>query len=110
MDAGEFDRRIILRRATTTADEFNEPVETWADLATVWAKATPVMDGERTAAGQTLATKQYRFVIRYSSTTASLDPRDRLMFDGREYDINGVKELTRRELLEITATAKAETP
>lgn len=110
MKAGELDRRIIIRRATTSSDEFNQPVETWADLAQVWAKATPVMDGERTQAGQTLATRQYRFSIRYSSTVAGIDPRDRIMFDGREYDINGVKEIGRREGLEITATATATTP
>ena len=34
----------------------------------------------------------------------------RLTFNGREYDINGVKLIGRNEYIEITATARAETP
>ena len=110
MDAGNLNRRIAIKRATTTLDGFNEPVNTWATIATVWASMTPVNDAERTRAGETLAQMQCRFVVRYSSITGTVDPRDRLAFDGRDFDINGVKETSRRELLEITATARAETP
>ena len=110
MDAGRLDRRIVIQRATTSADAFNQPLETFAALATVWAAAVPVSDGERMKAGQTLAGKMTRFTIRYSSEVADVDPRDRIVFDGRTYDIAGVKELGRREGLEITATARAETP
>ena len=110
MDAGRLDRRIALRRATVTANAFNEPVETWATLATVWCSVVPVSDGERLRAGETLAAKQSRFTIRYSATVAAVDPRDRLLYEAREYDILGVKELGRREMLEITAAARAETP
>ena len=110
MDAGRLDRRVELRRATTTANAFNEPIATWATLAKVWAEAKPVLDAERQQAGQTLASKSYRFTIRYSTDVADLDPRDRVLFDGRDYDIAGVKEIGRREFLEITANARAETP
>jgi SPP1 family predicted phage head-tail adaptor len=110
MLAGRLDRRITILRATVAADEFNEQVETWGTLAVVWAQATPVMDAERQRAGETLASKAYRFTIRYSSDVAAVDPRDRVTFDGRTYDVQGVKEIGRREGLEITATARAETP
>lgn len=114
MLAGRLDRRISILRATVAADSFNEQVETWEIIATVWAQATPVMDAERQRAGETLASKSYRFIIRRSSQVASIDPRDRVTFDGRTYDIQGVKELDypypRRAYLEITATARAETP
>lgn len=110
MDAGRLDRRIVLLRSFTAVDSFNSPIETWSPLVAVWASATPVSDGERMQAGQTLANKTYRFVIRYSTNTANLDPRDRLTFDGRTYDIQGVKEIGRRKYLEITAAARAETP
>jgi SPP1 family predicted phage head-tail adaptor len=110
MYAGRLDRRITIERATTTADAFNEGVETWETLVTVWARAEPISDGEKLRAGETLAHKSYRFQIRYSSLVADVDPRDRLTFDGRTFDIAGVKEIGRREGLEITATARAETP
>ena len=71
---------------------------------------TPINDAERLRAGETLAQKSARFVIRYSSLSSTVDPRDRIVFDGATYDINGIKEVSRREYLEITATARAETP
>lgn len=89
---------------------FNEPELTWNTLATVWASVVPVSDGERMRAGETLGSKQSRFTIRYSSTVANVDPKDRIVFDGKTYDVNGVKEVGRREYLEITATARAEAP
>lgn len=104
------DRRITLRRATTAANAFNEPVYTWADLATVWAAFQPVNDSERLRAGESLAMRQARFTVRYSATTATVDPRDRLTYGGHEWDINGVKEVGRRMFIEITATTRAETP
>lgn len=110
MDAGRMDRRIAIKRATSTVNSFNEPIYSWTTLATVWAAMTPVNDGERMRAGETLANMQCRFTIRWSKTAATIDPRDRLTFDGREFDINGVKEMSRRQYLEITATARAETP
>ncbi len=67
-----------------------------------------VSDGERLKAGQTLADQTARFTIRWSSEVADVNPKDRIQFDGRVYDIGGVKELGRREWLEITATARAD--
>lgn len=108
MNAGDLNRRITVLRRSAGVDSFNEPVDTWTSLTTVWASMTPISDGERLRAGETLAQRAARFVIRYSATAASVDPRDRLTFDGDTYEINGVKEISRREFLEITATARAD--
>lgn len=108
MDAGRLDARIAIRRATVTADAFNEPAETWATLATVFADAAPVMDGERWQAGQTVAQQSYRFTIRWSLGVADVNPRDRIVYNDRIYDINGVKDIGRNAWREITATARAE--
>lgn len=89
---------------------FNEQVASWQPLAQVWAAAVPVSDGERLRAGETLAFTKYRFTVRHSVQIKTVDARDRLTFDGRTFDINGVKEISRREGYEITATARAETP
>lgn len=108
MQAGRLADRIAIRRATVASNGFNEPVETWATLTTVWASAAPVMDGERWQAGQTIAQQSYRFTIRWSSVVANVNPRDRILFRGREYDIAGVKDTVRNTWREITATARAE--
>jgi SPP1 family predicted phage head-tail adaptor len=107
MTAGKYDRRITLQRATATDDGFSSDGEiSWSDIATVWSSATPVRDSEKIAAGQTLATIVYRFEIRFSSTVADLGPKDRVLFDGLELNIHGVKPIGRREGLEITAAAE----
>lgn len=108
MQGGKLDTRIAIRRATITANAFNEPVETWGTLVTIWAEAKPVLDGERLRAGQTIAQQQYRFTIRWSSNVDEVDPRDRVLYDGKDYDIEGVKHLERNRWVEITATARAE--
>lgn len=103
------DRRVAISRRSSTLNDFNEPVDSWSTLATVWASVVPISDGERLRAGETLAQKSSRFTIRWSATVDGVDPRDRIVFDGSTYDIQGVKKLGRKQFLEITATARAET-
>ena len=109
MRAGKLDRKIDVLRASTSRNGFNEEVAAWEPLARVWAEAVPISDGERRRAGETLSSKKFRFTIRYSSQVYTVDPRDRIRYDGRIFDINGVKDVGRREGIEITATARAET-
>ena len=106
--AGKLDRKIVLQRFTSTRDEFNEPVLTWATLATRSASYEPLSDGERFRAGETAANASARFVIRYSAAAADLDPKDRLTFEGVTYEIVRVKEIGRREGIEITTSVRAD--
>ena len=108
MRAGAMDRRITLERFTATRDEYNEPVQTWATLATRWASYEPLSDGERFRASETAANASARFVIRWSTDVADLNPKDRLVFEGTTFDIVHVKEVGRRKGLEITAAARAD--
>jgi SPP1 family predicted phage head-tail adaptor len=110
MDAGRLDRRISIERVSTAVNAYNEPTGAREEIANVAANVQPVSDGERMRAGETLAERKSRFTIRYSSDVADVDARDFIVYEGRLYDINGVKEIGRRKYLEITATARAETP
>jgi SPP1 family predicted phage head-tail adaptor len=110
LQAGKLDRRICIKRNYPTKDGYNADVDDWRELATVWAARLNISDGERFRAGETMATLSARFQIRWSPSVADVDPRDRIVFEGRTFDIAGVKELGRREGLEITAAARAETP
>ena len=106
MTAGKMDRRITLQRATATDDGFSTTGSlTWSDIATVWAEVEQIKDGERWRAGAVEATVTHRFRIRYSSVVAYLGPSDRVLYQGREFNISAVKEIGRREKLEITASA-----
>lgn len=106
--ASKIDRKIILQRFTSTLDAHNEPVKTWSTLATRSASYEPLSDGERFRAGETAANASARFVIRWSLAVSDLSPLDRLVFEGRTYEIVRTKEVGRREGIEITAAARAE--
>lgn len=106
--SGARDRRITLQRGSSTPSDYGDPVTTWAPLATVWAQVTPVSDRERFAAAQTVAEITHRFAIRYGAAWADFSPADRLIYQGRVYDVAAVKEIGRREGLEITARARTD--
>lgn len=108
MESARLDRKITLQRYTWTQDEYGAPVQAWTDIATVWAAKRDVSDGERVAAAEVSASITTRFQIRFDSSWSSLNPKDRVVFDGRVYDIWGVKEIGRREGFEITAAARAD--
>ncbi|WEX07374.1 phage head closure protein [Chelativorans sp. AA-79] len=103
--AGKLDRRITIQRATSVPNDLNEPVKTWVDLKTVWARRTDASDGERFAAGQVGSSLTTRFVVRSSSVTKTVSPLDRLSYGGI-WNIKGVKETAegRNRFIEITAT------
>lgn len=108
--AGDLDRRVTIRRATITYNEFNDPVESWADLVTVWAKRRDASATESYRAQEVGAQISARFTIRYSTDVADVNPKDRIAFGGREYNITGVREPegTRNEWIEIDAVARAD--
>jgi len=108
MDAGALDRRITIQTYAITRNADNEPVEGFTDLATVWASVNYVSDAERVRAAEVGASISVRFQIRYSATVAGIDAKDRVVFEGKTFDISGVKEIGRREGLEISAAAAAD--
>jgi len=108
MKAGRLDRRITIMRASLSANALNEHEETWLDIATVWASKEDISDSERIRAQEVSAEITTRFQIRHSSAVADVNPKDRVRFEGRVYDVYGVKEIPYRAGLEITATARAD--
>lgn len=109
MKPERLDRKITLERFNYTTDSGSgEQVKTWSALATVWASKRDVSDSERVASAEVSAEIGTRFQIRWDSSWSDLNPKDRVVYDGRTYDIVGVKELGRREGLEISAKARAD--
>lgn len=104
---GDLDRLITIERATATANAFNEPIATWSTLLSLRAKRTDASDGERFASGQVGSFLVTRFVVRSSSATRDILPSDRIVHDGKTYNIHGIKETQdgRRKFIEITAAA-----
>lgn len=106
---GQLDRRVQFRRLQASDDGFARS-GAWVDHGDpVWASRRDVSDRERALAGQTAAVLVTRFAVRWSSFTAGLTPVDQVLCEGRLFDIVGIKEIGRRQFLEITAQARADT-
>ena len=105
MKASDLDRKVTIQRFTSVPNEFNEPVETWADYFTCRAMRRDVSDSEKFAAGQVGSSLRSRFVVRSSSETRTVTPVDRLVHEGATWSIHGVKEADegRYRFIEITA-------
>lgn len=106
MRASKLDRSIIIQRATYVRDGGNNPNPLWSNLITVRASKQDVRDAERIAAQQVGADITTRFQVRWNSVIATLDAKDRLICEGKTYQVVGVKEIERRVGQEITATAR----
>ena len=108
MSAGELDRKITIQRATVTLNEFNELIETWTDHATVWAKRRDASAAESYRAQEVGAEITTRFTIPWSLDVKDVNPRHRVSFDGRLYNITAVRDVGRNHLREIDAVARAD--
>lgn len=104
MRAGGLDRRVTLQRFTSTQDEYGEEIQTWADLATVFAEVRQQGGQEFLAAAQIQASKRVVFFIRWYP---GLTPLDRVSFDGTLHDIAEVREIGRRDGVELHCEAAA---
>lgn len=101
-DAGSLDRRLTIQRPVVTANEYNEEVTTWADVATVSALVewTGTHSDEQFEGDQQVVTTRAVFTIRYRT---DFDEKCRLVFEGEAYDILHLAEIQRRRFRQITA-------
>ena len=105
---GDLDRLITIQVATTSNDEFNAPIKTWSQYIKPWAKVTEVSDREKVHSEEVGSSITTRFVIRHSTQSKVVDTVHRILYDGRIYDIVGVKDIQRNYFIEITAAARSE--
>ncbi|RJP54170.1 MAG: head-tail adaptor protein [Anaerolineaceae bacterium] len=108
MRAGALDRRLTIQEKVITQSDSGEEQVTWSTIATVWAQKIENRGSERFAAQQYVGHSVRTFKIRYSSTVAAVTTEHRLVYDGVNYDITDVRELGRREGIEIDAYAPSE--
>ncbi len=103
---GRLDRRIAIQQNTPTQDSAGQPIDSWADLATVWAEVVPVSGSETFQAKQVGAEAVAKFRIRYRSDIVR---KMRVVYDSDNYDISDAAEdrrFERRQYLLITAVAR----
>ena len=110
MRAGSLDRRITFQKNTPAQSSSGFPVESWADQFTVWAGLTWQRNrsAERFRDPQIAGESAVVFRVRWSADTRAITSEWRVRYDGRTYDIIDLRELGRREGLEIEATVRSE--
>lgn len=108
VQALSFDREIRIERYTATDTEMGGETQEWAELATVIASKVDISGSEDPAAGSIQAAVVTRFRVRWAPVLADLSPLDRVVYEGRVYDIKAVKEQQLKVGIEILATASAD--
>lgn len=103
--SGDLDRRIDLRKQLAGTDEHGQPNGPWMTMATVWASFKPATGREFISSRAAEAIVDGTFRIRWRSDKDVLATW-RIAFDGRDYDIQSINEIGRREGLEILARAR----
>lgn len=98
---------IVFRRRTET-NTGSGITTVWADIGRAWAHRADGVAGEGEALGGLVARIAVRFVVRRNALTLGLTARDAIMDRGRAYQISGIRQMDRADLLEITAEARAD--
>ena len=106
---GALNRRVELWRDTTGQGNFGEPQPAWALIGSRWASIMPGasrgVGAERYAQDAERSTQAVVITVRYDELTKTLDPKDRIRYDGTdEYDVVSVSDLdTAHRYVEILA-------
>lgn len=84
ISAGQLDRRVELQGRITARGADGSVTETYATLATVWAKIRPIRGREYWAAQQVNAEITHEVVIRYQ---ARFRPTSRIKYHNRHFNV-----------------------
>ncbi|MEO9340466.1 phage head closure protein [Mesorhizobium sp. SB112] len=103
MRAGKLDKTITIDRFTSTVDDYGTVIEDWTTVATVRAQIIQASTEEfmRSFGVSTETAVVFRIRNIDGLTTA-----DRVIYGGRQHDIKEVKELGRREGLDLRCVAQ----
>jgi len=98
---GVMDREITIQRRELEENAFAERVEVFTDLLTVWAAVEYQISrqDEQIIDGLNLTTSPVNFTIRDTDITV----KDRIVYDGENYDIINIAQIGRNDRLKITA-------
>lgn len=104
---GRLDRQITFQTFTEAQDATGQPLQTWADLTdvpTVWARLERTSGNEGFTAGHVeLAERNVNFIIRHRT---DLHEEMRVSYDGELFDIEGIEEIGRADMLRIVTRAQ----
>jgi SPP1 family predicted phage head-tail adaptor len=98
--AGALNRKITLQTRDSGTDDAGQPVQTWTDLASVWADIRGA-NGLNTikASLDGVEINAYSFRIRYRT---DVDATKRVVYGGQNYDVKQVRhDFARKEWTDL---------
>jgi SPP1 family predicted phage head-tail adaptor len=100
VDIGAMDERIELHDVSESVDSYGAPLQTYSKDRDVWAQVlwTQRETEEEENAMRELPQNMVDFVIRYAS---DVDETWRIVYDGRNYDIESIEIMGRRQFLKL---------
>ena len=101
--AGDRTSRIVFERATTVDDDYGQKTPTWATWAAAYASLRWGTSAERRQAASEQGSQAATFRVLATAKTKAVTVRDRIVFDGTNWDIEGIAPIGRTEI-EFTAT------
>ncbi len=87
MRIGRLRQRVTIQDRTVSRNSFNEEVETWAEVATVWARIESLSGTEFVATEQAGATVTHQITIRQR---AGLLPTMRVLYGDHVFGVTAV--------------------
>lgn len=103
MNRGQFDRQVTFQRGTAVADDYtSQGTTTWADLENAWARVRFGTAQEKREASQEVGTQSATFEVIPTNALLAVSLKDRIIFDGSEWDITEAAPLE-RNLMRFTA-------
>lgn len=116
IDTGRYDRLVTVQGRTLARGTSKAPVETWADLFTVFmaiVQEKSRQDPERYVGSQLSARQDTVFMMRYrldmDPESVSVASSRRLLLRGRIYDIVKATPIGFRDEVKLETLAKADT-
>ena len=102
--AGKLNQRITLQRRATGHDAAGQPVQTWADICTVWADVRYQGGLESLKGGEPVSVAKASIRIRYRT---ELDAGMRAVLGATVFDIKAVLPDAGREYLDLSCETGA---
>lgn len=90
MRIGPLNKRVTFQAPNEVSNGSGGVTVTWSGDVTVWGGYSPERGRERVAGGRIEAPEGGVLRVRFSSTVRGFGPKDRVLIDGKPYNIRSV--------------------
>lgn len=104
MKAGQRNRQVVFEKGTATGDDYGGETIVWDGHATVLAEVLFGTGQERREAAQEAGSQAATFLVAWSPVLADVVIKDRISFNGSDWDITNVTLVGLNREIHFTAT------